>query len=100
MGLGVAKVDKYAVAQILRHKTTEPAHSFRDAFVIGRDEFSQVFRIHPSRECGRTNEVREHHCDLPALSSVRRSWRGRRRGRTGNRGRDLLAAFEIGNRTQ
>src|SRR6516225_9380067 len=28
------------------------------------------FRIHPSGECGRTNEVREHHRDLPALGGV------------------------------
>src|SRR6516164_3037731 len=34
MGLGVAEVDKHAVAQILRHETAETAHSFSDAFVI------------------------------------------------------------------
>jgi hypothetical protein len=46
MGLGVAKVDKYAIAQILPHEAAETAHGFSDAFRIGRDEFSQVFRIH------------------------------------------------------
>jgi hypothetical protein len=35
MGLGVAKVDKYAVAQILRYEAVETAHGFSDAFVIG-----------------------------------------------------------------
>jgi hypothetical protein len=71
------RIDKHAVAQILRHEVAETAHAFSDAFMIGREEFSQVFRIHASRECGRTNEVREHHRDLPALGSVWRPWCGR-----------------------
>src|SRR5262245_48713528 len=70
MGLGVAKVDKHAVPHIARHETAEAAHGFNGAFLIGRDELSQVLRIHPSGECGRTNEVREHHRDLPALGGV------------------------------
>src|SRR5262249_13756570 len=57
MRLGVAKVNKHAVAHIPRQETAEAAHSFSGAFPIGRDELSQVFRIHPSGECGRTNEV-------------------------------------------
>jgi hypothetical protein len=95
MGPGVAKVDKHAVAQILRHEAAETAHGFSDAFMIGRDYFAQVFRVHPSRECGRTNEVGEHHRNLTALGSVRRSlgdsWRS-----YGSLGR----AFEIRDRTQ
>src|SRR5262245_24754366 len=100
MGLGVAKVDKHAVAEIPRHEPPETSYGFSDAFVIGRDELSQVFRIHLSGECGRTNEVREHHRDLPALASVRRSRCGRWRSRNGNRGCDRLEVLQIGNRTQ
>src|SRR6516165_7948334 len=74
MGLGVAKIDKHAVAQILRHKTAETAHSFSDACVIGRDELSQIFRIHSGGECSPTNEVREHHRDLPTLGTVLASY--------------------------
>jgi hypothetical protein len=37
---------------------------------------------------------------LPALGSVCRSWCFRWRSRDGNRGCDLLDAFEIGNRAQ
>src|SRR6516164_5779852 len=72
MGFGVAKGDKHAVAHIPRHETPEAAHGFSGAFLIGRDELSQVFRIHPSGECGRTNEVREHHRDLAALGRIQR----------------------------
>ena len=46
MGLGVAKVDKHAVAQILRHEAAEAAHGLSDAFMVGRDDFAQVFRVH------------------------------------------------------
>ena len=96
MGLWVAKVDERAVAESPRHEPPETAHGFSDALLIGRDQLSQVFRIHPSGECGRTNQVREHHRDLPALGSVRRSRCRRWRSRNGGRG----CAFELGNRTQ
>src|SRR5215469_4243803 len=99
MGLGVAKVGKHAVAQILRYEAAETAHGVSDAFMIGRYDLSQVFRVHPSRECGRTNEIREHHRNLPTLGSVRRSGCGRWRSHNGNRRCDLLAPFEIGNST-
>src|SRR5262249_30432509 len=100
MSLGIAKVDKHAVAQILRYKTAETVHGFSDAFLIGRNKLSQVFRIHPRGEGGPTNDVREHHRDLPALGSVGRSRYGTWRSRNANRGCDLLDAFKIGNRTQ
>src|SRR6516165_10759491 len=74
MGLGIAKVDKHAVAQILRHETAETAHGFSDVCVIGRDELSQVFRIHSGGECSPTNEVREHHRDLATLGMVLASY--------------------------
>jgi len=48
MGLRIAKVDKHAVAQILRNKTAETVHRFGDAFMIGRDDLSQILWIHPS----------------------------------------------------
>src|SRR6516225_11958888 len=34
MGLGVAKVDKHAVAQILRHEAAEATHGFCDALLV------------------------------------------------------------------
>ena len=74
MGLGVAKVDKHAVAQIPRHETAETAHGFSDTFLIGRDELAQVFRVHPSGERGRTNKVREHHRDLTTFGGGLARW--------------------------
>src|SRR5262245_51890272 len=95
MGLGVAKVDKHAVAEIPRHEPPETSHGFSDAFLIGRDELSQVFRIHLSGECGRTNEVREHHRDLPALASVRRSRYGRWRSPMATAGVIVSRSFRL-----
>jgi hypothetical protein len=51
MGLGVAKIDKHAIAQILRDEPAEAAHDVRDAFLVGRDNLAQVFRVHARREC-------------------------------------------------
>jgi hypothetical protein len=65
VGLGVAKVSEHAIAQILRHEAAETACGFSDAFMIGRDEFAQVFRIHPSGECCRADQIAKHHRDLP-----------------------------------
>src|SRR6516162_429766 len=41
MGLGVAKVDKCAIAQILRHETAKTTHSFRDALLVVRNDFAR-----------------------------------------------------------
>jgi hypothetical protein len=70
MGLGVAKVDKDAIAQILSDEPAKTGHPLCDAFLIGRDNFTKVFRVHATRECRRTNEVREHHRHLPALGGI------------------------------
>src|SRR5262249_43133767 len=51
MGLRVAKVDKHAVPQILRHEAAEATHGFCDALLVGRYDFAQVFRVHARREC-------------------------------------------------
>src|ERR1700752_2072189 len=56
VGFRIAEVYEHAVAQILRDETAKTADGFRDTFVIGRDELPQIFRIHPSGECGRTNK--------------------------------------------
>src|SRR4029453_8236532 len=96
MGLGVAKIYEHAIAQMLRNETAETANGFSDALLIDRHDLSQVFRIHLSGECCRTNKVREQHRDLPTLGGVCCSRFRRWRSCSGNRG----CAFEIGNRTQ
>ena len=49
MGLWVTEVCEDAIAQISRHETIEAAHSLGHAFLIGRDDLAQVFRVHARR---------------------------------------------------
>ena len=67
MGLRIAEIDEDAVAHILRHEAAEALHGLGDAFLIGRNDLAQVFRVHAGRECRRADQVREHHRDLAAL---------------------------------
>src|SRR5262245_4603265 len=84
MGLRIAKINQHAVAEILRDKTIVAAHDLGDALMIGCNDLAQVFRVHKRRKCRRTNQVREHHRDLPPLGSIR--------GLTG--GRDVRCGTE------
>ena len=68
--LRIAEIDEHAVAHVLRDEAAEALHGLGDAFLIGRDDLAQVFRVHARRECRRTDEVREHHRDLAALGGV------------------------------
>jgi hypothetical protein len=70
MGLWIAKINKHTVAQILRHEPIEMAHGRGDAFVIGGNDLAEVLRVHAGGERSRTDQVGEHHCDLPALGGV------------------------------
>src|SRR5215813_4515932 len=74
MGLGVAKVDEHAVAEIPRHEPPETSYGFSDALLIGRDDLAQVLRVHPGRERRRPNKVREHHRDLTTLRGGLARW--------------------------
>src|SRR5262245_20335597 len=74
MGLGVAKVDEHAVAEIPRHEPPETSYGFSDAFLIGRDDVAQVLRVHPGRERRRPNKVREHHRDLTTFGGGLARW--------------------------
>ena len=98
MGLRIAKVDQNAVAHVLRHEAAEAPHSLGDAFLIRRNDLAQVLRVHARRECCRTDEVREHHGDLAALSGV--PWGGRRSRRNGVFRSLFHAADEFGYRSQ
>jgi hypothetical protein len=70
MRLRIAEVDRHAVAQILRHEATKPAHDLGGAFMIDRDDLAKVFRVNARGQRGRADQVGEHHRYLPALGSV------------------------------
>ena len=78
----IAEVDEDAVAHILRHEPAKALHSLGDALLVRRKDLAQVFRGHTRRERCRTDEVREHHCDLATLGGV--PWGSGRYGGNGD----------------
>jgi hypothetical protein len=46
VGLRIAEIDQNAVAHVLRHEAVETARRLSDAFLIGRNNLTQVFRVH------------------------------------------------------
>ena len=74
MRLRVAEIHQHSVAQIFRHEPAEAAHRFGDALLIGRNDLAQILRVHASGERRRSDQVREHHRDLPALGSILGLW--------------------------
>jgi hypothetical protein len=49
VGLRIAEVDQNAVAHVLRYEAAKAAYGLRDAFLIGRNDLSEVFRVHARR---------------------------------------------------
>ena len=49
MGLRIPEIDQHPVAQILRDEAAEALHRLGGAFVIGRNDLAQVFRVHSGR---------------------------------------------------
>ena len=82
MSLRIAEIHEHAVAHVFRHEPAEATHGLGDAFLIGGNDLAQVLGVHARRECGRTDEVREHHRDLATLCGILlcNRQRNRRRG--------------------
>ena len=80
MGVRIAKVHKDAIPQISGDEPAEVAHGLGDALLIGRNDLSQVLRVHAGGKRRRTDQVREHHRDLAALGGVLGGYVGCRKG--------------------
>jgi hypothetical protein len=94
MGVRIAKIHEDAISHISGDKTAEVAHGLGDAFLINRNDLSQVLQVRAGGKRGRTDQVREHHGDLAALGFVALAGfgpgcelgcGGRRSGKLGNR---------------
>ncbi len=77
-------------------KTAKEANGGGDAFLIGRNDLSQVLRVHAGGKRGRTDQVREHHGDLAALGIVP----GARFGPRRKLGRSGAGSGKLGNRPE
>ena len=47
----IAEVDQHAVAHVFRHEPVEARTSSGNTFLIGRNDLSQVLRVHAGGEC-------------------------------------------------
>ena len=85
MRLGIAEINQHAVAHILGDKTAKAADGVGDAAMVGADDLAQILGIEARRQRRRTNQIAEHHRQLPPLS-LRLGRRGRLFGNSfGNR---------------
>jgi hypothetical protein len=50
VGLGIPEVDQDPIAHVLRDEASEALHSFGYAFLVGRNHFAEVFRVHACRQ--------------------------------------------------
>jgi hypothetical protein len=94
----IAEVDEDAVAHILRHEPAKALQASATHFWYAEMTSRRSSGVHTRRERCRTDEVREHHCDLATLGGV--PWGSGRYGGNGNLRRILLAAGEFSYRSQ
>ena len=70
MRLGIAEINQHAVAHILGDKTAKAGDGVGDAAMVGADDLAQILGIEARRQRRRTDQVAEHHRQLPPLGSV------------------------------
>ena len=54
MGRWIAEMDQDPVTHIIRYEPAETSDRFSNAFLIGGDHLSQIFRVHPRGQRGRS----------------------------------------------
>src|SRR4029077_2049072 len=67
MRLGIAEIDQHAVAHIFGDKTVKAGDGVGDAAVVGADDLAQILGIEARRQRRRTDQIAEHHRQLPPL---------------------------------
>ena len=71
VSVGIAEVHHDAIAHILGDSAAKLAHCFFGAARIGREDISQILRVHAGGERRRPDQIGEHHCDLAAFGLLR-----------------------------
>ena len=65
--LGIAEINEHAVAHVFGDKTAKAADGVGDAAVVGADDLAQILGIEARRQRRRTDQIAEHHRQLPPL---------------------------------
>src|SRR5262245_37012312 len=89
MSVRIAEIDQHAIAHILGNKSIETAYGFGSAFLVGRNNLSEVLRVHARGERRRTDQIAEHHSYLTTLGALFRTgaWEDTQCARCVNGGR-------------
>jgi len=93
MRLGIAEIDEHAVAHILGDKTAKARDGVGDTAMVGADDLAQILGIEAGGQRRRTDQIAEHHRQLPPLGLSDGS-------RSGGRRRRCLRCVERGNRVE
>src|SRR5262245_28994926 len=67
MGLRKPEIDQRPIAHIPCDKALKPSHKTGYALLIAGDDISKIFRIKPSSQQRRSDEIDKHDRKLPAL---------------------------------
>ena len=67
MGLGIAKVDEQAIAEILGNVPVHALDHLSTGVLVGAHDLAEVFRVELTREAGGIHKVAEHDGELAAL---------------------------------
>jgi hypothetical protein len=67
MRLGIAEIDQHAIAHIFGDKTAKAGGSVGNTAMIGADDLAQILGIEARGQRRRTNQIAEHHGQLPPL---------------------------------
>ncbi len=74
----IAEICEHAVAHVSGNETARLLGLLGTAAVVRADDFPQVLRIEPCRECSRADKIGEHDRELTSLGLGPRSRRGPR----------------------
>src|SRR5262245_57109865 len=71
MRLGIAEIDEESVSKILRNVTCKAFDDSSTGVLIGTHDLAILFRVKLFRQSSRTNQITEHHRQLPPLARRR-----------------------------
>jgi hypothetical protein len=67
----VTEIDQNPVAHVFGDKAIEASDDIGDGAVISGNNLAQILGVEPRRELGRTDQIAEHHRQLPSLCTRR-----------------------------
>src|SRR5688500_4363165 len=67
-----AEICQHAIAHEVGNVAPEAGNLTNTAVLVASDDLTHLLRVEAGRQRGRADEITEHHCQLPTLSTRRR----------------------------